>query len=87
MALTQVQKWINEVQLMRKENAALYEQAKMQHEKILELENAAYETGYYAAVMERAILTQADRDKYRKLQAEALARRTNASLALEAGND
>ena len=55
----------------------------MEERKIAELIEAAYETGYYASVMEHCKLSKEEREEYVRLHKEALARRNAAREALE----
>ena len=64
-------------------NRTFAEDKRIRSKQITALIDFAYETGYYAAILERALLTRAERDDYRELQAEAIARRTEAKEALE----
>ena len=64
-------------------NKTFAERAREQSKKLAALIDAAHLTGYYAAVMEHAELTKAERDEYRDLHADALARRDLAREALE----
>ena len=122
-----IEKWINEVQLMRREMAELEEQLalmKTEQEKLqsalryvfdwtqarlkelkdddrdasqvaaditkahnaykesIELINAAYETGYCQAILVKMLLTEAERDRYQKMQLDAVTRREAARKAL-----
>ena len=55
----------------------------MEERRIAELIEAAYETGYYASVMEHCKLSKEDREEYVRLHKEALARRKAAKELLE----
>ena len=51
---------------------------KEQFENILNLRNNAYESGYYAGVLQHAQLTEAERNRYLELHTRAIEQRRAA---------
>ena len=64
-------------------NMTFTEKAKEQSRKINALINAAYDTGYYSATLEKVQLGKEERVMYGKLQTDAITRRNEAREALE----
>lgn len=59
------------------------EDRKERARQIARLIDATYDSGYYAAMMQYAHLTEAKRDEYAELYGDAIARRKAAREALE----